>query len=296
MLATFILPLGGIIFVDLVLSGDNALVIGAAIASIPPHWHRPVLFLGGAAAILLRIVFTIFTTFLLHIDYIQTIGGILVLWITWQLLVEPEQKEPSVEPAANNAEQQNRTGNQLFTYILQLFSGLGHFIINIRQPGQDRLPMAILTIVITDLSMSSDNIIVVAALAHGQLIALGIGLVISIIILLIGSALVARSLEHYPNLIILSGIMLAWIAGNLIMQDMSNLFFFFRQNEPYSSLPIYLLTFSFVGYTIYVHLKRRRRFPPSPPEDVDSSKLRRNKRPDPGADCRPSQKELQLVH
>ena len=290
MLATFILPLGGVILVDLVLSGDNALVIGAAIANIPESWRKFALVLGGAAAILLRIVFTIFTTFLLHISYIQTIGGILVLWITWRLLVEPEQNES----ATKQADQQDQAGNRLFTLIVLFFSRLKQLVTNVTQPRRNPLLIAILTIVITDLSTSSDNIIAVAALAHGQLIILGIGLVISITILLIGSALVARALRRYPNLIILSGFILAWIAGSLIIQDMSNLFMFIRQNMLYVNIASYLPTSAFAGYATYKRWKRQRRLPP-PPKDGNSNPPRGNKRPSSRVKSSPLQQELQFV-
>lgn len=255
-LATFLLSLGEIILVDLVLSGDNALVIGSAIVSIPRRWRRIALIFGGAAAIFLRILCTTFATFLLHIDYLQSVGGILVLYVTWRLLVEPEQKEqskpsdPSIVPDSLN--KQSKSASRPSSE-----SGRNNAIA--RSPEQKRFLMALLTIAITDITMSLDNIVVIAVLARDQLVVLAIGLTISIIILLVGSSLVALVLERFPNLIILSGFILAWISADLILQDTKKRLPFVGQYMPYSGIAIYTVTFSIVLAAIFVRWRRARR-------------------------------------
>jgi len=105
-----------------------------------------------------------------------------------------------------------------------------------------------------------DNVVAIAALARGHLVALGIGLVVSIIILLIGSALVAMLIERFPNLIILSGFVLAWISADLIIQD-TNKWLPLVGN---SGFVVYLLTFSFVFVAIFMRWTRARRLVPTP--------------------------------
>ena len=291
MFATFILPLGEIIFIDLVLSGDNALVIGAAIAGIPRRWRKLALILGGAAAILLRIVFTVFATFLLRIDYIQTLGGILVLWVTWRLLVPPKQAEQST----HCIDQQSKTRDTFFTRVMHLCSKIGQLVTSARQSGQRRFLMAILAIVITDGSTSLDNIVAIAALAQGQLIVLSIGLVLSIIILLIGSALVALLLDRFPNLIILSSFVLAGISGDLILQDTSKWLPFVGQDMLASGAIIYVFIVFFVLFAIRERGKRTPRPPSMPPENVDMGNLQMNEQSDSALHCISLREEPQFA-
>lgn len=294
MLATFILPLGAIIFVDLTMSGDNVLVIGAAIVGIPQHLRKFALAFGGAAAILLRIVFSAFATSLLHINYLQTIGGLLLLWVTNRLLAGSEQTEQSATSTIHHL--QEKTEGTVLAPVLHLFNQFGLFIANVRQPGQEHFFMAILAILITDVSTSLDNILAIAALAQGQIIVLGIGLVLSIIILLIGSSLVALLLERFPNLIILSGFVLGWLAGDLITQDASNLFPFISQHMLYFSIPIHMLTLLFVVLAIRKRRRRARRRPSILPEDVDLSKPQSNGQSDSVANCNSLQEQIRPAH
>jgi YjbE family integral membrane protein len=238
---------------------------------MPRSWRRIALILGGVLAIILRILFTYFATFLLDINYLQTVGGLLLLWVTWRLVVEPEQTEQSKISAIQH--QQEKTGDTFFTRITRIFSKSRQFIASARQPGQNRFLMAILAILITDVSTSLDNIIAIAALAQGQLIVLSIGLALSIIVLLIGSALVALLLERFPNLIILSGFVLAWISGNLILQDTSRWLPFVGQDMLRSSIIIYTLMFFFVLLAIRERRKRARRSSSTSAVDVDAKNL-----------------------
>ena len=116
--------------------------------------------------------------------------------------------------------------------------------------------MTITTVVIADLTMSLDNIVAIGALANGQLLILGIGLLISIIILLVSSAFVALLIERIPQLIFLAAFILAWISGNLVLRDVQKVF----PNFPllYSSVIVYFLTFAVVSVAVLVHLSRRK--------------------------------------
>ena len=292
-LTTFFLPLGGIIFVDLTMSGDNVLVIGSAIVGMPPHLRKLALVFGGAAAITLRIVFSAFATSLLNIDYIQTIGGLLLLWVTWRLLVEPEQTEQSNTSATHL--QQDKAVSTFFTPLVRIFNKIGHFSASLRHPNQKRFLMAILAILVTDVSTSLDNVLAIAALAQGQLIILGIGLVLSIVILLIGSTLITLLLERFPNLIILSGFVLGWLAGDLITEDVSNLFLFVSQHELYFSIFIHTLTLLFVVLTIRERRKRARRRPLTPPNAVDTRNAQVNEQSDPRLRYSSLQEESQFT-
>lgn len=294
MLATFILPLGAIIFVDLTMSGDNVLVIGAAIVGIPQHLRKFALAFGGAAAILLRIIFSAFATSLLHINYLQTIGGLLLLWVTDRLLAGPEQTEQSATSTIHHL--QEKTEGTFLAPVIHLFNQFGLFIASVRQPGQEHFLMAILAILITDVSTSLDNILAIAALAQGQIIVLGIGLILSIIILLIGSSLVALLLERFPNLIILSGFVLGWLAGDLILQDANNLFPFVSQHTLYFSIPIHMFTLLFVVLAIRKRRRRARRRPSILPEGVDVSKPQNNGQSDSVANRSSLQEKIRPAH
>ena len=180
----------------------------------------------------------------------------------------------------------NRTRPSIvfFSSLMHLSSDPGW-----RQPGQKRFLMAILTIVITDISMSLDNIIAIAALAHGQLLVLSIGLVVSIIILLIGSSLIALLLKRFPYLIYLSGVVLAWVSGNLILQDTSKLLPSVHQDMLHADIVIYVFTFSHADIVIYaltfstvlaailVRSIRAQRPPSTPVKDVDLENTLSNK-------------------
>ena len=150
-----------IIIIDLVLSGDNAVVIGMAARSLSVENRRKAIIFGGAGAIGLRILFTALATVLLGIPYLQAIGGVLLFYIAFKLL-RPQ--------------------------------GDGHG--EIKEAGS--LREAIQTIILADVVMSLDNILAVAGAAHGDIRLLMFGLLLSIPIILFGSELVARLLGRFP--------------------------------------------------------------------------------------------------
>jgi YjbE family integral membrane protein len=182
---------GSIILIDLVLSGDNALVIGVAASSLPRKTRWSAIVLGGGMAIALRILFTIAATFLLNFPLLQVIGGAILLYITQHLLVErsrkrqgqPEQKEE--KPVIAN----------------------------------DNFGKALLTIIVADATVSLDNILAIGAIANGELVPLTIGLMVSIAFILLGSALIAELIERLPLLLDLACLILAWTAATMFLSD-----------------------------------------------------------------------------
>ena len=172
-----------IIIIDLVLSGDNAVVIGMASRNLPPEQRRKAIIFGGAGAVGLRIFFTVIATVLLGIPYLQAIGGVLLIYIAYKL----------IRPQGHDAHG------------------------NIKAAGNMR--EAIQTIVLADVVMSLDNILAVAGAAHGDIRLLIFGLLLSIPILLFGSELVARLLGRYPAFLYLGVFVLVHAAVAMIFQD-----------------------------------------------------------------------------
>ena len=182
--------IGSIILVDLVLSGDNALVIGATASGLPKKQRWSAIVVGGGGAILLRIRFKIAATFLLRLPLLQASGGIILLYIAIHLLVERSQKRQGLPEKTKKA---RRAGNNF---------------------GR-----AMLTIIIADATMSLDNILAIGALADGAFLPLSIGLFVSIALILLGSALVATLIERLPLLLDLASLILAWTASNMLLND-----------------------------------------------------------------------------
>jgi YjbE family integral membrane protein len=182
---------GGILLADIVLSGDNALVIGAAAAGLPHQQRRLAILLGGGGAVVLRIIFAFIASFLLQLPWLQAIGGILLLIIAIRLLADRQHAQPSEE----HHEQGEQEGKQSF------------------------LP-AMLTILVADVTMSLDNVLAVGALAHGNLIALSIGILLSIVLLLVGSSLIAALMHRLPWLLDLAALVLGWTAADMILNDL----------------------------------------------------------------------------
>lgn len=178
--------LGLIIWVNLLLSGDNAVVIALAARSLPPHQQGKAVFWGSAAAIVMRVVLTIFAVALLQLPWLKLVGGMLLLWIGVKLLV-PEDGEDDIQ-------------------------------------SSDNLMAAIKTILIADLVMSLDNVIAVAAAAEqgppaAKFVLLIIGLALSIPIVIFGSVMMLKLMERFPVIITLGGALLGYIAGDIMVTD-----------------------------------------------------------------------------
>jgi len=170
-----------IIWVNVVLSGDNAVVIALAARSLPKHQQGKAVFWGAGAAVLLRIILTIVAVELLKWPFLKIVGGLLLFWIAIKLLL-PEDDDTDVESSAN-------------------------------------LLAAIKTILIADLVMSLDNVIAVAAVAQDSRLLLVLGLAISIPLVIFGATLLMKMMERYPIIITIGAALLGWVAGGMLVTD-----------------------------------------------------------------------------
>ena len=184
-----------IILLDLVLSGDNAIVIGAAASTLPKRQRTIAIFIGGGGAIVLRIALTGFISWLLELPYLQVAGGILLIFISIRLLAE---RSSSRRKAVSEAR--------------------GHTHIT-KPRGRFHFAFVLLAIMLADTTTSLDNMVAVGALAAGNFLILSVGLIISITILLIGSALIARVSARFPWVLDVAVIILAFTAANTILAD-----------------------------------------------------------------------------
>jgi YjbE family integral membrane protein len=170
-----------IIGVNIVLSGDNAVVIALAARSLPKHQQKAAVLWGSGAAVVMRIVLTIFAVALLTLPWLKVIGSLLLFWIGVKLLI-PEEGDENVS-------------------------------------ASDNLMAAIKTILIADLVMSIDNVIAVAAAAQGSMTLLVLGLAISIPLVIFGSTLLLHLMERWPIIITIGGGLLGFVAGEMLVTD-----------------------------------------------------------------------------
>src|SRR3989449_2821359 len=178
----FWLGLGAIIWVNIILSGDNAVVIALAARSLPPHEQTKAVIWGAGAAVVLRIVLTIVAVELLKFPYLKLLGGVLLLWIAVKLLVPEDGGGDGVKSSSN-------------------------------------LLAAIKTILIADLVMSLDNVIAVAAVAKGSIVLLVLGLLISIPLVVFGATMLMKLMESYPVIITVGAALIGYVAGEMLVTD-----------------------------------------------------------------------------
>ena len=180
--ADFWVGLLKIIWINIILSGDNAVVIALAARSLPAHQQRKAIFWGSGAAVVLRIALTVVAAKLLALSYLQIIGGCLLLWIGLQLLSNNEEGEGE-------------------------------------EKSYSTLMAAVRTILIADLVMSLDNVIAVAAAAKGSTLLLVLGLAISIPLVVFGSTLMIKLMGRFPIIVVLGAGLIGWVGGETIMND-----------------------------------------------------------------------------
>ncbi len=171
-----------IIWINIILSGDNAVVIALAARSLPPEQQKKAIMFGSGAAVVLRIGLTVVAAKLMTLEYLQIVGGLLLLWIGVQLL---ESEDEGEEEGAE----------------------------------QSSMFAAIRTILIADIVMSLDNVIAVAAAAKGNDVLLIIGLAISIPLVIFGSTLMIKLMERYPVIITFGACLIGWVGGETIASD-----------------------------------------------------------------------------
>jgi YjbE family integral membrane protein len=178
----FILSLLSIVVVDLTLSGDNAVVIAAAAKSVPPELRKRALIAGAACAVIALVTAAFFVTRLLHVKFLQVIGGVAILWIALNLFRE----EPLLESS---------TGRLAGFWKAMWF------------------------IIVADVTMSTDNILAVGALAQGNFALLLFGLGISIPLVVFASGLLAALMDRYQVIVYIGAALLGRVAGQMIMTD-----------------------------------------------------------------------------
>jgi len=169
-----------IIMIDLVLAGDNAILIGLAARKLPKEQQKKVILWGAIGAIVIRVIATLLVVYLLKIPGLHLIGGLLLVWIAYKLLVEEEEHEVT---------------------------------------AADSLWGAVKTIIIADALMGLDNVLAVAGASHGNMWLVTIGLLVSIPVVMWGSTLILKLIERYPVIVMIGAGILAWTASKMVVGE-----------------------------------------------------------------------------
>ncbi len=180
--AAFWIAVGQIILIDIVLSGDNAVVIALACRNLSPEQRKTGIFWGVAGAISLRVVLTVFAALVMNLPWLKMVGGLLLIWIAVKLMLPEDEEGHDIEASAN------RWG-------------------------------AVKTIVVADFVMSLDNVIGVAGAAQGSLVLLLFGLAVSIPLIVWSSQVILRWMERWPWIVLLGAGLLGYVAGQMIFTD-----------------------------------------------------------------------------
>ena len=187
MTAGFWLAVGQIIMIDILLGGDNAVVIALACRQLPLAQRTKGIVWGTVGAILLRVILIAFALTLLQVPFLKLVGGALLIWIGVKLLVPDEEGHSNIQ-------------------------------------SSDKLWGAVKTVIIADLVMSVDNVIAIAGAAQGagekhQMALVIFGLLVSIPIIVWGSQMVLKLMDRFPAIITAGGMLLGWIAGTMVHSD-----------------------------------------------------------------------------
>lgn len=182
----FLLALGSIILLDLVLAGDNAVVIAMASRRLPEKLRRKAIYIGTGGAVVIRALMTLIATYLLTIPFLQAVGGLILLPIAFKLL------KPSDHSSMEESDKFKASDNFL---------------------------TAIKTIIIADAAMGIDNVLAIAGAAHGNMLLVLIGLAISIPIVVWGSQIIANLMDRLPILVTIGSAILAYTSATMILHD-----------------------------------------------------------------------------
>ncbi|MGM7700914.1 TerC family protein [Pseudalkalibacillus sp. Hm43] len=177
----FLIALLTIIAIDIVLGGDNAVVIALASRNLPEHQRNKAIFFGTGLAIVVRVILTVIAVYLLKVPYLLLIGGILLVYISYNLLAE------------DNGEANIKSGTTLAA--------------------------AIKTIVVADIVMGLDNVLAIAGAAHGNILLVIIGLLVSVPIIIWGSKLILHFMERFPAIVYIGAGILAYTASKMILEE-----------------------------------------------------------------------------
>lgn len=179
---SFLSSILSIVLIDLILAGDNAVIIAMAVRSLPKEQRRKGIIYGSAAAVLLRVLITFFVARILFMNYVKLVGGIVILWIAVKLFIEDEEAVEAHTEAAT----------------------LGH---------------AIRIIVVADITMALDNMVAVGAASHGNLYLLLFGLGLSIPFIVFTSSLLSMLMDKFPVIIYIGAALLGKIGGEMMITD-----------------------------------------------------------------------------
>ncbi|MCI7543348.1 MAG: TerC family protein [Megasphaera elsdenii] len=177
----FFMALGSIILLDILLGGDNAVVIAMAANKLPGNLRRKAILIGTGGAVVIRLVMTLIAVWLLTIPFLQALGGLILLPIAVKLLVPAEQEE-------------NVTAS-------------------------DSLMGAIKTIIIADAAMGVDNVLAIAGASHGSFLLVACGFLISIPIIVGGSTIIGKLMDRFLVILYAGAGLLGWTAGSMIGHD-----------------------------------------------------------------------------
>jgi YjbE family integral membrane protein len=182
--STFWTSLLQIIWIDLLLSGDNAVVIALAVRSLPEKQRKLGIWLGAGAAVGLRIIFAVVVSYLLNVPFLKVVGALLLFWIAIKLAKGEDEAHSDIA-------------------------------------ASDNLWKAVRTIAIADAVMSLDNVLAIAAAARGHFELFVFGLLLTIPLIIFGARMLSAILERFPILIWLGAALLGWIAGEMLLTDMA---------------------------------------------------------------------------
>lgn len=171
-----------IILIDLVLAGDNAVIIAMAVRNLPKEQRRKGIILGAGAAVALRVILTVFISQILMVSFIKLVGGIVILWIAVKLFTDAQPHDEEGKEAAS-------------------------------------LWQAVRLIIVADITMSTDNVLAVAGASHGSVFLLVFGLIVSIPFVVFTSNLLSMLMDKYPIIILLGAAVLGRVGGEMIMTD-----------------------------------------------------------------------------
>lgn len=178
----FLSALAAIVVIDLVLAGDNAIVIALATRKLPPHLRKSAIIWGTVGAVVVRSLLTVVVVWLLRIPGLMLAGGVMLIWIAYKLLADQASDEHEISSA-------------------------------------DSFWSALKTIVVADLVMGLDNVLAVAGAAHGSFLLVVIGLLISIPIVVWGSQMLLKLVDRFPSIVYIGAAVLAWTAAKMIVSE-----------------------------------------------------------------------------
>jgi len=217
---SFLAALAQIMLVNIVLSGDNAVVIALAARNLPAQHQKKAILWGSGGAIVLRIALTVIAVELLKIPFLQCVGGLLLVWIAVQLLVEEDEEE------SEHHSHSDLTG-------------------------------AVKTILIADVVMSLDNTLAIAGVAKGDWTLLITGLALSIPLIVVGSTVIMKIMDRFPIVVYVGAALIAWTAGEMIDSDKAIQPFLpsIFHGTPYLAM---VLTAGVLGYGWWSNVKKGR--------------------------------------